>query len=60
MVSFTDRDVRQYKGALPYAESIQDYAFGVPSFKHCDTQAIDRYIAAFKKVFTQIDVLVEA
>ncbi len=59
MISFTDRDVRQGVGALPNAEAVQSYTFGVPWFKHLDTDEIDRYVNAFKKVFEQIDLLLK-
>jgi perosamine synthetase len=60
MVSFTDRDVRQYQGSLPHAENIHSFAFEVPWFKKRDTAVIDRYIAAYRKVFTNIDDVIGA
>ena len=60
MISFTDRDVRQYEGSLPHAEDIRSYAFGAPWFKKCDHAVIDRYIAAYKKVFENIDEITGA
>ena len=45
MISFADRDVRQYKGSLPHAENIASYAFGVPWFKKYEPNIIDKYIS---------------
>ncbi|MDD5597999.1 MAG: DegT/DnrJ/EryC1/StrS family aminotransferase, partial [Victivallaceae bacterium] len=50
MTAFARRDVRQGKGSLPVSESINEIAFGIPWFKHCDEKIIDQYVAAFKKV----------
>ncbi len=59
MVSFTERDVRQGPGSLPNAEQVGEYAFSVPWFKHADTAEIDKYVHAFKKVFSQLDQIIK-
>lgn len=52
-IAFADRDVRQPKGSLPCAESVAEYSFSVPWFKHFDKPAIELYAEAFRKVFSQ-------
>jgi dTDP-4-amino-4,6-dideoxygalactose transaminase len=48
-LAFGQRDVRQGAGTLPVAERIDEICFGVPWFKHLDTEAIDSYILAFRR-----------
>ena len=55
MTAFAQRDLRQPKGSLPHAESVAEYSFSVPWFKHFDKPAIELYAQAFRKVFSQID-----
>ena len=50
MTAFAQRDVRQGKGSLPVSESINEIAFGIPWFKHCDEKIIGQYASAFRKV----------
>ena len=50
MVSFGQRDVRQGKGTLPVAESIDRICFSVPWFKHDREGLIREYARAFRKV----------
>lgn len=56
-VAFADRDVRQGRGSLPCAESVAEYSFAVPWFKHFDKPAIELYAEAFRKVFSQLELL---
>lgn len=57
MIAFAERDLRQARGSLPHAESVAEYSFSVPWFKHFDKPAIELYAEAFRKVFSQIDRL---
>jgi dTDP-4-amino-4,6-dideoxygalactose transaminase len=57
MIAFAERDLRQARGSLPHAESVAEYSFSVPWFKHFDKPAIELYAEAFGKVFSQIDRL---
>jgi len=50
MISFGQRDVRQGKGSLPIAESIQDITFSIPWFKHYRPEIIEKYAECFRKV----------
>lgn len=59
ITAFAERDVRQGPGSLPHAEGIADRAFSVPWFKHFLKSEIDRYVAAFRKVFSRLDEIVE-
>jgi perosamine synthetase len=44
------RPVRQPAGSLPVAEGIGLRTFGVPRFKHCQPELIERYANAYRKV----------
>jgi len=59
MISFTDRDVRQGKGACPVSEEISEFAFAVPWFKHLDKPEIEKYAQVFRKVFSQLVVILK-
>ena len=49
-LAFADRDVRQPKGSMPAAESLQDRTFAIPWFKKHRPQTIEQHAAAFRKV----------
>lgn len=49
-IAFVPEDIRQPAGSLPVAESKWDQAFFVPWFKHDNADAIEKYVAVFRKV----------
>jgi len=57
MVAFGQRDVRQGAGALPISESIGEFAFTIPWFKHDRPALIEQYANAYKKVALSADQL---
>jgi Predicted pyridoxal phosphate-dependent enzyme apparently involved in regulation of cell wall biogenesis len=59
MVSFAERDLRQGPGSLPNAEAIRERAFSVPWFKQLWKPQIDAYVEGFRKVFSNVDEIVE-
>jgi len=56
-IAFSERDVRQSDDSLPVSLHIEDHAFGIPYFKKNQTDLIERYAAAFKKVACQAEKL---
>lgn len=56
-IAFGQNDVRQGKGTLKHAESIAEYSYGVPWFKHDRPADIALYAAAYKKVAENADKL---
>ncbi len=50
VLAFGQRDVRQGKGACPVTEAVSNTTIQVPWFKHCNKEAIDKYVLGFKKV----------
>lgn len=60
VLAFGQRDVRQGSGSLPVSERIGQIAFGVPWFKHCTKEVIERYAMAYRKVATCADQLIHS
>lgn len=58
MVSFGQRDVRQWRGALPVSESINEITFSIPWFKHDRPEIIDEYVEAIRKVTANAESIV--
>ena len=56
-IAFSERDVREPKGALPVSEALASRILGVPWFKHCRPEQIERYAMAYKKVALNADQL---
>jgi dTDP-4-amino-4,6-dideoxygalactose transaminase len=56
-IAFSDRDVRQEKGSLPVAETIEDRTVPVPYFKHDNADLIAQHAAAYRKVAIQAEAL---
>ncbi len=49
-LAFTDRDVRQPKGSMPVAESVQERTCSIPWFKRFRPDVIEQHAGAFRKV----------
>ena len=49
-IANSDRDLRQPMGSLPITEAVNGRVLHVPWFKHCNTEQIDQYVNAIKKV----------
>ena len=58
VVAFGQRDVRQGKGKLPVSETLPEYVFSLPWFKHFDKSAIETYVEAHKKVVENIGEII--
>lgn len=56
-IAFGQRDVRQGIGTLPVSESIKDITVAVPWFKHFESNTIQNYANAFKKVIENAEEL---
>jgi dTDP-4-amino-4,6-dideoxygalactose transaminase len=56
-IAFSDRDLRQGPGSLPVSEALAERSLGVPWFKRHRPEAIDSFIAAYRKVAMQADKL---
>ncbi|HEX2950243.1 MAG TPA: DegT/DnrJ/EryC1/StrS family aminotransferase, partial [Armatimonadota bacterium] len=57
MIAFGQRDVRQGAGTLPISESVNDFVFGVPWFKHDCPELIAEYAQAYRKVAEHAELL---
>jgi len=49
-IANSDRDLRQLPGSLPVSEGLGKRLMGIPWFKKMNKQAIDEYVAGYKKV----------
>jgi len=58
-IVFADRDLRQPRGSLPVSEDLALRTIGIPAFKHDRPELISRYAAAFRKVATNAEKLIE-
>ncbi len=57
MISFGQRDVRQGPGSLPMSEALSSKVFMIPRFTTFDKNAIELYVAAYRKVAGNINEL---
>ena len=58
-IAHTNRDVRDAEGDLPVAEGIQELCCGIPWFKHYNPDVIEQHAAAFEKVASHANELLE-